>query len=335
MVMPARNADATIGAAIESILSQDFQDFEFILVDHKSDDVTPALMAQAAEADSRIQIYECNDTFVEAANLAWHNAAGEYIARMDSDDVAYPQRLSQQLSYLKQHPSLSACGSLVSICKRNGNGAKIPPDDGYQRYESWINSVITPEEIRRQRFVDSPIPNPTTMIRRSSLVSSGGYHDPPWAEDYDFWLRLLEGGNEIGKVPEVLLDWYDSPVRSTRTIARYQTDQFQNAKAHFLSRMPNLKRDGVAICGAGPIGKEMARLLADRDILTSYFLEVNQRQIGQKISGIPVIDHATLNGLPREMTILSAVGNRTSRERIAELVTAAGWVEGENFFSVA
>lgn len=333
--MPARNAATTIEAAIRSIIKQDFKEFEFILVDHRSDDSTHRLMLQAAEADPRIRVHQSRGTFVEAANLAWRKAGGKFIARMDSDDRAYPQRLSHQLRHLTQHPGLAACGSLVRICKRGENGKAGPADEGYQRYESWINSVITPEEIRIRRFIDSPIPNPTAMIRRSVLESSGGYDDPPWAEDYDFWLRLIEEGHHIGKVPEVLLDWYDSPGRSTRTVARYRIDQFQNAKAHFLSRLSSIRKHGVAICGAGPTGKEIARLLKKQKITTNCFLEVNERQIGQTIADIPVLDHRYLEQLPKTLILLSAVGNRSSRERITKLATSAGRVEGKNFFSVA
>lgn len=333
--MPARNAEETIAAAIDSIRAQDFTDFEFILVDHRSEDSTHALMLRAAEVDTRIRVFRCAGTFVEAANLGAREASGEYLARMDSDDFASPNRLSLQWEFLNQHPEIDACGSLVRICKRGSTGESEPADEGYQRYESWINSVVSPEQIRKERFVDSPIPNPTAMVRRSVFEAVGGYHDPSWAEDYDFWLRLIEEGYSIGKVPEVLLDWYDSPDRSTRTIDRYRIDQFQRAKSHFLTRLPNIKTNGVALCGAGPTGKEMAQFLTEQSVITHCFLEVNPRQIGQIIGGVAVIDHERLGELSKEITILSAVGNPTSRQKIRGLVTAAGWIEGENFFCVA
>ncbi len=333
--MPARNAGETIEAAIDSILVQDISEFEFILVDHQSGDSTHDLMLRAAKDDGRIRVIQSDGSFVEAANLAAQEASGDYIARMDSDDVAYPNRLSLQRAFLNQHPEIDACGTLVRICKRGSTDEPESADEGYQRYESWINSVVSPEEIERARFVDSPIPNPTAMIRRSVFDQLGGYKDPSWAEDYDFWLRLIEGGYSIGKVPEILLDWYDSPGRSTRTIDRYRIDQFQKAKSHFLARLPRIQTNGVAICGAGPTGKEMAQFLAEEAISTHCFLEVNTRQIGQSIGGVPVIDHQRLGDLSKEITVLSAVGNPTSREKIRGLVTTAGWIEGENFFCVA
>jgi len=335
VVMPARNAGATVADAIASLQRQDPGDIEIVLVDHGSSDDTFSVMTEKAESDPRIRVFRCGGTFVEAANLAWRKASGAFIARMDSDDLAAPERLRLQSEYLLARPDLAACGTLVRILKREADGTLSPPDGGYLRYEQWINSLVTPGDIAAQRFIDSPMPNPTAMVRREVLEAVGGYHDPVWAEDYDLWLRLLEGGYRLGKVPQVLLDWHDAGTRSTRTVERYSQARFQQAKAHYLARLGEVRRLGVVICGAGPIGKEMAELLRQEDIGVQAFIEVNPRRIGNRIGGAPVYGTDRVGQFAGKAILLPAVGRGSGRETIRAVLREAGFIEGETFFCVA
>ncbi len=335
VVMPARNAAATVCEAIESLQRQDLPHLEIVLVDHRSRDATLPLMRAKAAGDPRIRLLQCSGTFVEAANLAWQKASGTFIARMDSDDLAAPGRLRLQLDFLLARPDLAACGTLVRIRKRGADGSFSPPDGGYLRYEKWVNSLVEPEDIAAQRFIDSPMPNPTAMVRREVLEALGGYHDPAWAEDYDFWLRLLEAGHRLGKVPHVLLDWHDSGNRSTRTAERYSQTRFQEAKARYLARLDTVRKLGVVLCGAGPIGKEMASLLRREGIRVRAFLEVNPRRIGNQIGGAPVHGIDRVGDFVGKAILLPAVGRGNGRETIRQVLRAAGFLEGETFFCVA
>ncbi|MCB1092846.1 MAG: glycosyltransferase family 2 protein, partial [Verrucomicrobiae bacterium] len=221
IVLPARDAEKTVGMAIESCLAQTLPDFELILVDHGSEDHTFSVMKKYARRDSRIDVLRKSRSapFVSVLNFAWQESRGDLIARMDADDFSYPARLQHQVRFLAEHPDLSACGTLVRIRKRRaanslGHGQ---PDQGYANHEAWLNSLVTPERIAAERFIDSPLTQPTVVIRRSALESFGGYADPTWAEDYDLWLRMLEAGAQFGKVEKVLFDWFDSDTRATRT----------------------------------------------------------------------------------------------------------------------
>lgn len=330
VVMPVKNAGETLEAAIGSIRQQTFSDLEIILVDHSSTDNSLEIMKKAASKDSRIHVFRESGTFVDAANLAWRESHGELVARMDSDDIAHPERISKQVDFLSENPDIAACGTLVNIVKRRGE-----VEGGYQRYERWVNSVIEPDDIASQRFVDSPLPNPTAMIRRRVMEELGGYADPLWAEDYDFWLRLLEKGHRLGKVKQVLLDWHDDPARATRTRERYSLTRFQEAKAFYLSRIEAVRERGVVICGAGPIGKEMANFLRKQDIAVKAFVEVNVRQIGNRIAGVPVLPSSDIANLKGGAVALGAVGQPGAREKVLELARSADFVEGVDFFAVA
>lgn len=335
VVLPARNAETTLATAVASLQAQDLVDFEIVLVDHASTDATPGLMRKLARADDRIRVLRCEGSFVDAANLAWRSASGDLVARMDADDLALPCRLRLQRDFLAGHPGLAGCATGVRILKRTPTGERVAPDDGYRRYETWVNGVVDPFAIAAQRFIDSPLPNPTTMVRREVMEKCGGYADPPWAEDYDLWLRLLESGHALGKIPDVLLEWLDGPTRATRSVERYSIARFQEAKAHYLARLDRVREDGVVVCGAGPTGKDMASRLLRLGIAVHAFLEVNVRQIGNRIGGVPVLASDRASDFLGRAVMLAASGREPGRDRIRELLVAAGFTEGADFFCVA
>ncbi|MEM7388042.1 MAG: hypothetical protein AAF514_24165, partial [Verrucomicrobiota bacterium] len=218
-------------------------------------------------------------------------------------------------------------------------GAYHPPAPaagGYQRFEAWLNEWIEPDDIAAQRFVDSPLVNPTMLVRRSVLESGQTYQTPEWAEDYDLWLRLMEKGHRFAKHPEVLFHWSDHPSRITRNEDVYSQEAFQRCKAHYLSRLPFVQTRGVEIAGAGPGGKRMARFLKTKNITVHAFYDVHPRRVGQSLNGIPIHGNEDWSSAkPNGPILLGAVGQKGKRPLISNLAEERGYILGENFFPVA
>ena len=266
------------------------------------------------------------------------HARGTFIARMDADDLNHEQRLEKQLSLLRREEGLHAVSCQVTIRKRQDSGALTPPDEGYRRFADWLNRLSTPEAIAAARFIDQPIVNPTLLIRREILEHHGAFRDGlEWAEDYDFWLRLLQAGGRIAKVPEKLYTWTDHPARLTRTSAIYSQEAFIRCKAHYLALLPQVQDRGVALCGAGPIGKAMARALRDCRVTTHHFYEVHPRRIGETIHQCPVLsmDHWGVCEPGKSPVVLGTVGQVGKREHLTTLSRERGHTEGVDFFSTA
>ncbi len=336
ILLPARNAARTLPMAIESCLAQTLPDFELLLLDHDSQDGTFSLMKKYARRDHRIKVLHApaGSGFVTALNFGWKEAAAPLIARMDADDFAYPARLQHQVRLLNENPDLAACGTLVRIRRRKSDLSTTEPREGYAEYEKWLNSVVTPEDIAAQRFVDSPVANPSTLVRREVFEILEGYRDHPWAEDYDFWLRLLGTGRKIGKVDQLLLDWHDSANRATRKYDRYSQDNFIRAKAHYLACLPQVQEKGISLCGAGPIGKKLATALQEAKAEIHAFYEVNPKRIGEIIRDIPVKSQRDLADA-YDTVVIGAVGQPGKREHIRHVVQSLGFQEGEDFFCAA
>ena len=326
VVMPVRDGGAWLAAAVESILSQSFSSLELILVDDHSVD---AAISSLAIDDPRLVLLESKGHGISSAcNTGFAHARGAFIARMDADDLSLPGRIEEQFSYLQAHPELDLCGACVEIFATHELAG------GNIRYQSWLNSCRSPEEIQRGLYIESPIPNPTAMFRRAALLRLEGYRDPDWPEDYDLFLRADEAGMKMGKPEPVLYRWREHENRLTRTDGRYHPGRFQAAKAHYLARYRLRDKGLVVIWGAGPGGRLMHDLLRREGVWIRGFLEVHPRRIGGRKRDLPVW---SIDEIPRmqESFILVAVGAAGVRPEIREFMQSHGRIEGEDYLFVA
>mgnify|MGYP006442704749 CR=1 FL=1 len=264
VVLPFYNAAGTLNSAMDSIATQTLTEFEFLLVDNNSTDCSLKLAEQSAIMDKRFKILKEHKQGVTfATNLGSNNAQSPYVARMDADDFAYPRRLERQYQFLETHSDYGAVGSLVKFGGDENRAA------GIKRFVDWNNSLITYEEILINRFVESPIINPTAMWRKSTEDKMGNYKHGDFPEDYEMWLRWLEQGVKMAKVPEVLLQWNDPPGRLTRNDERYSFEAFYRTKAQYLSlwlKKHNLQHPEVYIWGASRRIRKRAQFLETHQI---------------------------------------------------------------------
>ena len=327
VLLPCRNAEDTLDAALTSLTSQTLESFEIIAVDDGSTDATRHLLVDWAKRDERVRLMRTPPLGIVAAlNSAAMTARGELLARMDADDIAMPLRFERQVEFLERHPDKAACGTGIRYFPRS------ILRDGARCYETWINSVVTAEEIERDLFVECPLPHPTLMLRRPAFQQVGGYRNNRWPEDYDLLFRLWEAGLGLGKVPEKLLEWRESASRLSRVDPRYGVDAFRRCKVHFLRKRVAGRR--VVLCGAGPVGKSFALALQSEGYTIAAFVDADPRKIGQTIHGAPVIDRNAIDGY-RDCYALAAVGSSTGRAEIRATLQAAGFREPEEFCAVA
>ncbi|MDB5259211.1 MAG: glycosyl transferase family 2 [Candidatus Taylorbacteria bacterium] len=178
--MPVYNGEKYLKEAIESVLKQTENDFEFLIIDDGSIDATESIVNSFA--DKRIR-YEKRQRggLVAALNYGISIAQGIYIARMDADDRALAERFSKQAATLDLHPEIAVCGSWA-----------LKIDEAGRPAGQFSFPKITPKEVRLHAFVHNPIIHPAAMIRRSVLLEVGGYR-PFWkhVEDYELWTRIL------------------------------------------------------------------------------------------------------------------------------------------------
>lgn len=333
VLLPCYEAADTLPVALESLFNQTLQDFEIIAVEDGSRDATAAILAEHARRDPRLcLISQPHRGIVAALNRGLEACRADYVARMDSDDYAYPRRLERQLAYLQQHPEVGVVSCLVE---------GFPPDQvrrGFQIYLDWQNSLVTHDEICRELFIESPLAHPSVTFRRELVQRMGSYQDHGWAEDYDLWLRLYLAGVRFAKTPEVLLAWRESPGRLTRTDSRYSLENFLRAKAVYLAAGPLAGRDAVLIWGAGMMGRRLSKHLLRLGVPLAAFIDIDPKKIGRERRGLPILPPEEL--LARWQSyqrpvVLAAVGARGARAIIREQLFALGLREGDDWWGVA
>jgi glycosyltransferase involved in cell wall biosynthesis len=333
VLMPCYNAEGTVDETLDSVLAQTLEDIEVVAVDDGSTDGSWERIQASSRKDSRVRALRTGHAgIVSALNVGLQACRAAFIARMDADDLSDPNRLSKQLALLETAPELAGASCLVEV---------FPPEvvrQGFRVYVDWLNSLVSPEDIHRQMFVESPMAHPSVMIRRSWLERVGGYLDNGWPEDYDLWLRLDLAGARFAKVPEVLLSWREHPGRLTRTDSRYSVENFLRAKSHYLVRGPLRDRGSVIIWGAGQMGGRLSKhLLRDGAPLVA-FVDVDPKRVGGQRRGRPVVGPSGLMAVWQQADrpiLLAAVGARGARQLIRAQLTEMGLREGQDWLAVA
>jgi Glycosyl transferase family 2 len=200
VIMPVYNAGRFLRSALDSILDQSLRDFELICVDDGSSDGSVDLLASVARGDPRLLVLRQEHAgIVMALNAAFAVARAELIARMDSDDLATPERFARQAAFLDRHADIALVGSAYRII------------DEHDRPQKTIHAPIEPEAVRLALANGNCIAHPTVMVRRAALKAVSGPAGPyrnafRYAEDYDLWLRLSERA-ALANLPDVLLDY--------------------------------------------------------------------------------------------------------------------------------
>ena len=328
VLLPVRDAAATLGACLDSLAAQTLADHEVVAVDDGSRDGSGELLRARARSDARLRVFSTPPLgLVSALNRALAEARAPLVARMDADDRAARDRLSLQAERLERDAVVDVLGCRVRVVGG-------PPGEGMRAYVRWQNALLDHAAMARDRFVESPLVHPSVAMRRAALEGLGGWREFDGPEDYDLWLRAFAAGLRFAKLAEVLLDWTDSPGRLTRTDPRYAPRRFLALKLTALAGGPLAGRRPAVVWGAGPVGKAWSRALRAAGHEVRAFVEVNPRKLGGRLHGAPVVTVAAAGDF-RGPLHLAAVGQPGARERIRAEAARLGLVEGADFVAVA
>ncbi len=196
--MPVYNAAPYLLESVRSILEQTFTDFEFLIVDDGSTDGSAAIIQGFGDPRIRLVHNGTNLGLVASLNRGLDLARGEFIARMDADDISRPERLACQVDFMAAHPQVGVCGSWVRFFPRGSNEVWKLPEGA--------------EEIRCWQFHTVGVAHPSVMMRRQLFVELGLYYDPDYRhiEDYELWGRAMPY-MDFANIQKVLLDYRISP----------------------------------------------------------------------------------------------------------------------------
>jgi glycosyltransferase involved in cell wall biosynthesis len=223
------NAQHYVAAAVESILQQSFRNFELLIIDDGSRDRSLKILQEYAAKDSRIQVISRENQGVpKTRNELLAMAQGEFVAVMDADDIALPNRLADEVTFLDQHPEVVCVGGAQDLIDEAG------------RFLTCLQLPQTNAEIQQAALAGhGSICHPAAMIRRTALLEVGGYNETmDLAEDLDLWLRLGEIG-ELANLPQPVIRYR---LHSTSISEQHCREQRQEA---YLACERAWKRRGI------------------------------------------------------------------------------------------
>ncbi len=220
VVMSVYNGERFLSEAVESILDQSFRDFEFIVINDGSTDLTASILNSYKRNDPRLRVsHQENRGLVESLNHGCALAQGKYIARMDADDISVKNRLIWQVEFMEKHLEVGVLGGAAEIIDITGKslGTSFNP--------------IEDRDIRYALLDDCPIWHPTVIMRKDVFVSVGGYRKVVFgAEDYDLWLRIADQYH-LANLETVLLHYRLHPCQVTVSKVRTLTFSTLAARA--------------------------------------------------------------------------------------------------------
>ena len=224
ILMGVYNAEESLEQCIDSVLNQSYENFEFIICDDASTDNSYELLKNIEKADSRIKLLKntTNQGLASTLNYCLSHASGEYIARMDADDVNDLSRLEREMLFLEQNPYYAFVGTQCYKFDEQG---------------VW-GELVYPETPQKKNLLwNTTYAHPTIIMKKDTLLAVGGYRVAPETErceDYDLWLRLLSK-NFIGyNMPDYLYYYFEGRTSFSKFSYKYRVNEakvrFQNFK---------------------------------------------------------------------------------------------------------
>jgi len=200
VILGTYNGSKRIKTAIESILNQTYIDFEIIVCDDGSKDNSVEVIEKIISKDKRVLLIrnEKNLKLAVTLNNCLNIARGDYIMRMDDDDISHKNRLETQVNFLDSHSEYAIVGTSRNMYDDNG---------------IWGSDVIKGERTKLDIFLGRNFIHPSVMIRRSALLDVNGYSTGPETErteDFDLWCKLYAKGYIGYNLDDILLDYYEA-----------------------------------------------------------------------------------------------------------------------------
>lgn len=192
VLMPVYNGEKYLKEAVDSILNQTFADFEFLIINDGSKDKTEEILKSYSDERIKLLNNEKNQGIVEALNKGLDLAQGEYIARMDCDDISLPQRLEKQIEFMDSHLEIGICGTSYKVFGAKNTAIKLPSAD---------------DEIKVSLLFESPICHPSVVMRKEILTQNSLRYsnNAKHMEDYCLWIDLAIKNIKFENLKDVLL----------------------------------------------------------------------------------------------------------------------------------
>lgn len=280
--MPVKNAGTYLADCLNSIINQTENNWELIAVNDNSTDNSLSILNEFALKDERIEVFTNNGKgIIDALRLAYSKSMGNFISRMDADDLMAKNKLLLLKQKLLELGTGFVATGLVKYFPENELG------DGYKKYEAWLNKLTSNQNNFTEIYKECVMPSPCWMLHRSDLEKCEAFEHNRYPEDYDLCFRFYKYKLKVAGVKEVLHYWRDYPTRTSRTDENYFDNRFLQLKLHYFLQLDYKLNKTLVLWGAGKKGKFIAKHLIKKNMPFKWITN-NPKKIGKEIYGITI-----------------------------------------------
>ncbi|MGB5237366.1 MAG: glycosyltransferase family 2 protein [Flavobacteriaceae bacterium] len=325
ILMPFKNTAEFLPECLDSVLEQNYINWELLAVDDHSSDQSRAILTSYAKEDERVTVVDNDGSgIIPALRTAYAISNGNLITRMDSDDLMAKTKLERMANRLVMaRPGHVALGQVKYF-------SSTGISDGYARYEKWINDLTANGNNYNEIYKECVIPSPCWMVYRQDLDAVGAFTPNRYPEDYDLTFRFYQYRLRCIPCSQVLHMWRDYPTRTSRTSKHYAQNYFLDIKVHYFLKLDRNLHRPLVIWGAGAKGKTIAQLLLKNNVEFHWLCD-NPKKIGKKIYGCELLPFTFMETLKNPQSIIS-VANTEAQKDIRHYLKGLGLDSADFFF---
>lgn len=309
ILIPFKNTADFLMECLQSISNQTYENWEVIAINDHSSDESKTVVSNYTKNDTRIQVADnVGSGIIAALRMAYAKSNGEFITRMDSDDIMAPNKLQVMVENLLENGTNHISIGQVQYFSERGIS------DGYARYESWLNKLTFSGANYSEIYKECVIPSPCWMTYREDLDVCGAFKANRYPEDYDLAFRFYENGVKCIPCDAILHYWRDYDHRTSRTNEHYAENSFLDLKLHYFLKLNQDVKRPLVVWGAGTKGKKIAKSLVEKQV-DFYWVCDNSNKIGKNIYGKQMLHYSELEQFPNPQSIIT-VANKEAQKMI-------------------
>ncbi len=299
ILTPFKNTGLFLREMINSVLTQSHHNWQLILINDHSTDNSKLIALEYAQKDIRVQVLDNQGSgIIQALQTGYKKATGDYITRMDSDDVMHEQKLELLLAGLQGSQINTVATAKVKYF------ADRPIGDGYEKYEKWLNNLCDSHTHFQEIYKECVIASPCWMMHKDTFDQIGGFNAEVYPEDYELVFRMYKHKLKVKAVDQVLHYWRDYNTRTSRTHEHYADNRFLELKTNYFIDLDLDKTKEIVLWGAGKKGKFIAQKLNDQAVNLTWVCD-NPKKIGKQIYSSVLQDYKTLHFHKNQQHIVS------------------------------
>ena len=326
ILLPVYNAAKFLSACLQSIQNQTETNWELIAIDdHSTDESFKILNTFQEQNPTQIQVLKnVGKGIIPALKLAYEKSQGEFITRMDADDLMEKTKLETLKEILLENGKGYVSTGLVKYFSETQLG------EGYQKYEMWLNALSLKNKNYEDLYKECVIPSPAWMCHREDLEKCGAFSVQQYPEDYDLCFRFYKNNLKVLAAKKVIHHWRDYSNRTSRTDPNYANQHYFDLKLPYFLELDFDKTRPLVIWGAGKKGKQLAKKLVEQKV-NFHWVSNNVKKIGHVIYG-QTLENFVITKELENPQIIVVVASPEGQIEILDFFKKQNWRKGKEYF---